>query len=225
MKIFLKHNKQSLKNNKGFTPTPINIGVSSQGERGFTLVELLVVFFIMASILAVVIPGYLEYSTKIELQNLALDVALTVREAQVYGAGARVTSGGSFTTGYGVHFVKGASSFIVFENKSNGSNNLNVYSSPGDIVINTYTIKNGYSVSDLCHPHPSLPQTVCGDTALDIVFNRPNPDASIKYATSGSTVSGFAGQQSYGIIILMSPDQATTSVTIESVGNISVLSQ
>ncbi|MBI4855207.1 MAG: hypothetical protein HY818_00455 [Acetobacterium woodii] len=38
----------------GFTPTPINIGVSSQGEWGFTLVETLVAISIL--LMAVVVP-------------------------------------------------------------------------------------------------------------------------------------------------------------------------
>src|SRR3989304_202002 len=106
MKIFLKHKKRSLKNNKGFT-----------------IIELVVVFFIMASILAVVIPGYLEYSTKLDLENLALDVALTIREAQGYGAGSKVSSAGIFDIPYGVHFdINNPNQFIFFENTDNSDN-------------------------------------------------------------------------------------------------------
>ncbi|MBI4855209.1 MAG: type II secretion system protein [Acetobacterium woodii] len=203
MKIFLKHNKRFPKNN-----------------QGFTLVELLVVFFIMASILAVVIPGYLDYSTKLDLQNLALDVALTIREAQSYGAGAKITSGGSFSTGYGVHFVKGGTSFILFENISDGNGNYNVYSN-ADKTIQTYTMKNGYSIDVICDADDI---TLCKDGSLDVVFNRPNPNAIIKVnkVVSGFFVDGFSGESATGRVDLISPDQATTSVVVESTGNISI---
>lgn len=199
---------------------------SVKNKRGFTLVELLVVFFIMGTILAVIIPDYIGYSTKVELKNLALDIALTIREAQAYGAGAKVTQGGSFDTRYGVHFVKGANSFILFENTSNGNGNDNVYSL-ADNIISTYTIKNGYSIDEICDAN-NLSEcspgnsTVSSLTALDIVFKRPNPGASIKAGGTGPYVDGFTGEKSNAEIVLVSPDQTRISVTIESPGTISV---
>src|SRR3990172_12655861 len=122
MKIFLKHKKRSLKNNKGFT-----------------IIELVVVFFIMVSILAVVIPGYLEYSTKLDLENLALDVALTIREAQSYGAGSKVSSAGIFDIPYGVHFdIRDNPTRLIFYEDTN---NNNLYDdSVTDKVITPYDI-------------------------------------------------------------------------------------
>src|SRR3990167_2894651 len=151
MKIFLKHKKQFPKNNQGFIRYESklfmvfkfkrNFGRDTRNFRtGFTLIELLVVFFIMVSILAVVIPGYLEYSTKLDLENLALDVALTVREAQSYGAGAKVsTSGsGSFNATYGINFdLNNSNKFFFFE--ENGSLG---YDNGIDFLINEYTLKN-----------------------------------------------------------------------------------
>lgn len=52
--IFLKAKNKSQNIKQGFTPTPINIGVSSRGERGFTLVETLVGISIL--LVAVVAP-------------------------------------------------------------------------------------------------------------------------------------------------------------------------
>ena len=166
MKIFLKHKKRSLKNNKGFT-----------------IIELVVVFFIMASILAVVIPGYLEYSTKLDLENLALDVALTIREAQSYGAGSKVTlTGGFFDKPYGVHFdTSNTSRFIFFENTNTADN---IYSG-GDTIINTLIIKPGYFINKLCTQTGGAGY-VCGATSIDIIYKRPNPDAIISRNVSGT---------------------------------------
>lgn len=209
MKISLKHNKRFPKNNKGFT-----------------LVELLVVFFIMASVLAVVIPGYLEYSTKLDLQNLALDVALIVREAQVYGGGAKISStatGGVFDMSYGVHFEKGANSFILFENNSdNVSDNKKRYTS-ADTIIDTYTMKNGYNIYTLCNDEiiDSCASPTVSEGSLDVVFTRPNPNAYIKTG-GGPVTNGSAGFKSTGFVVFISPDQATTTVQVENTGSISI---
>ena len=195
MKIFLKHKKRSLKNNKGFT-----------------IIELVVVFFIMASILAVVIPGYLEYSTKLDLENLALDVALTIREAQSYGAGSKVTlTGGFFDKPYGVHFdTSNTSRFIFFENTNTADN---IYSG-GDTIINTLIIKPGYFINKLCTQTGGAGY-VCGATSIDIIYKRPNPDAIISRNVSG-------GAYNNAKIELISPDRATTSVYVSDNGNVSL---
>lgn len=203
MKISLKHNKRFPKNNKGFT-----------------LVELVVVFFIMASVLAVVIPGYLEYSTKLELENLALDVALTIREAQGYGAGSKVSSVGVFDTPYGIHFnVNDPTHFIFFED----TNKDYKYVSADDYEIDPYEIKNGYAIDSLCATRGGSENCIAGGVYdLDIVFKRPNPDAIITIHNSGGSIIG-GGYQDSAKIELISPDQTTSTIAITSLGAISII--
>lgn len=238
-KVFLKifKGKRELpKTNRGFIPYESklfmifklkrHLGRNTRNFRtGFTLVELLVVFFIMGTILAVILPDYLTYSTKVDLKNLALDVALVVREAQVYGGGAKVSSvatGNVFNISYGVHFEKGLNSFYLFENKSDGNGNENRYTSD-DVIISTYNMKSGYSIYTLCNDEiiDSCANPTVSEGSLDIVFKRPNPDANIKTGT-GSIVGGSAGNKSTGFIVLISPDQATTTVQVENTGSISI---
>ena len=235
MKIFLKHKKQFPKNNQGFIRYESklfmvfkfkrNFGRDTRNFRtGFTLIELLVVFFIMVSILAVVIPGYLEYSTKLDLENLALDVALTIREAQAYGAGSKVSSAGVFDTPYGAHFDirDNPTSFIFYEDTNN--NNLYDDSVTDKVITPTYDIKGGYSINDLCGFKDGVGKE-CGNGMvryLDIVFKRPNPNPIIQLRNSltGGVIHG--GEQDNAQIELISPDQATTSIKINSLGAISI---
>jgi len=207
MKIFLKRKKRFHKNN-----------------QGFTLVELLVVFFIMASILAVIIPGYLDYSTKLDLDNLALDVALTIREAQSYGAGVKVSNAGDFDTPFGVHFdINNPNQFIFFENTDNSDS---VYKPPDglpdDTIIDRYDIKAGYAISDLCGSKGGgSPDCNSGGVQyLDIIFKRPNPDAIITIRNNGGGM--FGGNQDSGGIKLVSPDTTFKNINVVSPSSISV---
>jgi len=176
----------------------------------------------MASILAVVIPGYLEYSTKLDLENLALDVALTVREAQSYGAGAKVsTSGsGSFNATYGINFdLNNSNKFFFFE--ENGSLG---YDNGIDFLINEYTVKNGYSLYDVCLSDGGNKE--CNKKGNDvrgtvIYFTRPNPDAIIYRRNNGGNIIG--GPWESASLEFISPDQATTTVQIRKTGAISIL--
>lgn len=246
MKNFLKYCKKFPRESGGFTPTPISrngsvmkmrnggndshtsyhkvfgeIGVSLQGKRGFTLVELLVVFFIMASILAVIAPDYFAYSSKLDLENLALDVALTIREAQAYGSGARVNQAGtSFDTAYGVHFeVASPNSFIFFENTSTGDN---VYT-PADTILNTYSMKSDYLIRDLCGSTSGGGEQCDisgGVKYLDIIFKRPNPGAIITISNNGGNPIG--GLKDTARVEIISPDGGIKNIKVSSFGAISI---
>lgn len=203
MKIFLKRKKGFYKN-----------------HQGFTLVELLVVFFIMASILAVIVPDYFTYSSKLDLDNLTLDVALTIREAQSYGAGSKVSSAGIFDTPYGVHFnANDPTRFIFFEDTDKNDR----YTSADDYEIDTYGIKNGYAIDDLCATRGGSPTCTSGGVYdLDIIFKRPNPDAIIAIRSNGGGILG-GGYQDSASIKLISPDQITANINVTSLGAISIV--
>lgn len=198
MKIFLKPN------------------TSHKNNRGFTLVELLVVFFIMTAMLAVVIPGYLTYSTKVELDNLVLDIALTIREAQGYGGGSKVSSTGFFDIPYGVHFdMNDRNHFIFFEDTDKDG----WYTVGADTILNRYTTKDGYTLNALCTRGAGSTNKLCsGITYVDITYKRPNPDAIIQR----NNIAVDNGTQNIAWIELISPDQATTSAKVSSNGNISI---
>src|SRR3989344_8294101 len=76
-------------------------------SAGFTLIELLVVTAIIVVVSGVVLANQNRFGGQVLLQNFAYDVALSIRQAQVYGlAVARAGSGGTatFGTSYGIHF-------------------------------------------------------------------------------------------------------------------------
>lgn len=78
---------------------------NKQGKynRGVSLIELLVVIAIFMIISSMTIFSYNDFRSSISIQNLADDVALSVRKAQNYAIGA-VGSSGYFVYGYGLNF-------------------------------------------------------------------------------------------------------------------------
>ncbi len=82
-------------------------------NKGFTLLELLFVIAIFAILTATVIYNYGNFNSNIIMSNLAYEVALEIRQAQVYSLGVRGTpvvgEDASFDTRYGVLFTVGDS--------------------------------------------------------------------------------------------------------------------
>ncbi len=77
-------------------------------NNGFSLIELMVTISIFLLITTVTMVNYPRFSNKLSLDLLAQDVALSFRQAQIFGSsvfGAKGISGQATTFGaYGVHF-------------------------------------------------------------------------------------------------------------------------
>src|SRR5512133_2633560 len=97
-------------NKKTTNPTPESRKLNH--VRGFSLIEMIVVIGIIALLSTVTLSNYKDVSSRISLENLAQQIALTVRQAQVYGISV-VRGTGSVYPSYGVHFA-GQNSFVLF---------------------------------------------------------------------------------------------------------------
>jgi len=95
-----------------------------KGNKGFTLVELLVTITIFVMLTAVVLWNQAKFNSTILLTNLAYDTALTIRQAQTYGINIKsfTANGDTDFVPYGVHFETTAGndkSFILFADRDN----------------------------------------------------------------------------------------------------------
>src|SRR6185369_828665 len=90
-------------------------------EQGFTLVELLISIAIFTMITSVAVFNHAEFNGSVLLTNLAYEIALSVRQAQVYGTTVKQSSDINtvrFDSGYGVHFNTAApTTYTLFEDK------------------------------------------------------------------------------------------------------------
>lgn len=178
---------------------------------GFTIVEVVIVVFIASVIASVVIVKYKNFSNSIQLENAALDVALSVREAQVFGISSRgTTTMKSFFYGYGVRFDStDPNSYISFID----SEGDNLWYNSSNEHMKTTAFAQGYSVNDLCVITPPSALWDCTTpTVLNILFQRPKVNAIIKTAESSTSSSAR--------IELMSPSGATTSINISESGQV-----
>lgn len=187
---------------------------------GFTLIELLVVTAIIVVVSSVVLTSNNRFGGVVQLENLAYDIALSIRQAQVYGIavqkfGTNCSAAGAkcYESGYGVHFnTADPDHYELFADVDKNG----LFASSENVPPSPYTIRNGFKISGLCAPQGTDAATckqVSPVSQVDIVFIRPEPNAYI-------TTDG--GAKDSARIILRSPRGDVMSIVVERNGQIAV---
>lgn len=172
----------------------------------------MVVTAIFVILTALVLASNSRFGNRIVLQNLAHDVSLSIREAQIFGIAVRRYGSNEFDVGYGMHFVPGSSYELFADSNSNG------FWDAGETVRAT-TMAGGYSIASLCSP-----ESTCGLSRLDIVFRRPEPDAciGINGIVSRNASEQCISTQTRATITVQSPRADQSVIVIDASGQISV---
>lgn len=179
-------------------------------SSGFTLVEVSVAVAIVALISTVVLTNYRGFDSSVVLTNLAHDVALSIREAQVFGISVR-GEGSGFDSGYGVHFdTDSSSTYTLFGDITTGGG----YDG-SDTEVDLYTFDQRYGIDSLYEIESDGSYTPISDS-LDIVFTRPDPEPTFFVNGSERAMTGIR-------VTIASPDGSTRSVEVFSTGQISVV--
>ncbi len=140
---------------------------ATHSSRGFTLVEMIVTVGIFALISASIIARNATFDEEVLLNNMAYDIALSVRRAQNYGINVRASEG-QFDRPYGVHFNTGEQTYAFFADADADD----LYDAPEEL-LETFTLGRGATVKALC----DLSNTSCDLKELTVLFKRPDPDA------------------------------------------------
>jgi hypothetical protein len=157
------------------------------------------------------------------LDNLAQDVALSIRLAQSYGLNVRGDGSGAFEASYGVHFDKATvnpAEYIIYRDTNRGPDFK--YDVSG-IELERFFIGTGYTIADVC-----LVDSVGVDSdcffadgaeldAIDVAFDRPKPDANFVGLRLGAVISTNYKEV---IITVREPDGVTKEIHVLATGYI-----
>ncbi len=176
------------------------------------------VLTIFGIITAIVSFNYGAFNNQIVLGNLAYEIAMQVREAQVLSLGVRGANN-DFDDRYGVYFVAGSNSFISFIDKENGG-------VADGLCKDGAAICDCVGTDDECQKNIILPRKMKIESFKDLLgqtlngpiyvtFDRPNPEAIIKQGDGTTITTGVD-------IIISSPDKQYKKITIRQNGYMSV---
>jgi prepilin-type N-terminal cleavage/methylation domain-containing protein len=217
MSIFSHHSRFS---GKGFF---------AKKSRGFTVIELLVVLAIITILSAVFIFQQKRFDSSTLLRSLAYSIALTIRQAQVYGTSVRQfgTAANSFNYSYGVYFSSGDLKHYYLFADVNGDKQR---ASDGSEDVQTFTIGSGYTLMRFCATPSGAGAAQCSDSGtpiswMVIYFKRPNPDACFATSIDANTCNLNTSTYQDAYIQLQGPTGGagdTRRITVTSTGQITV---
>lgn len=190
---------------------------------------------IMTIIMSIVLTSQSSFNKTLILANTAYDIALSLRSAQSYGLGNRITSSVS-NAGYGIHFTTG-NSFTLFADTYPAVDQLGLChpqadsstpdARPGNCVYEAsygtnqtertkdYTLNNGITISNFCaYANGWSCVNGGGLSSLDIVFARPNQDAFM--SVNGS----YSSSLTKACLTITSPQGGFRYVSVASSGAI-----
>lgn len=155
-------------------------------NRGFSLIELLIVVSIITIITVFAVARHASFDSSTLLNNLAYEVAVTIREAQAYGISVRKASSGQFNAAYGVYFNDASgtnNSYVFFQDL----NNNGAYDYNEGEHIETYVMGRGHTIADVCIIVGGASQN-CSVNEIAVLFRRPKPDAIINGQSNASAL-------------------------------------
>jgi prepilin-type N-terminal cleavage/methylation domain-containing protein len=205
-----------------------------KGSKGFSLTELIIVFAIFAVVSSIALFDQGRLSSNVLLTNMSYEVALAIREAQVYGLGVRnagdstVVNDSEFLGEYGAHFdIANPREIYLFGNRYGIS--ANPAFDPGEEIYQ-YIFENqrGNKITAICvgDIEPTNGERCTNDLNnkyrvnwVDIVFRRPNPSPLVytNNAAGGSRVVGRVY-----VVVNNLDDESCRTIVVESTGQIRV---
>lgn len=158
------------------------ISVPSVQSRGFSLIELMVTIAIVILVTSISLARYGSFNNSVLLKSQAFEVALDIREAQLFGVSISGRSNNDFRGAFGVHFdissTGSANVYRLFQSDVD-----NQYQA-GEEVGDSYTIDPRFLITGI-----TTDQSGCDPQQASVAFRRPNFDALLWTSGGGSCMS------------------------------------
>ena len=149
---------------------------------GFSLLEVMVTAAIIGIITAVVVINYGSFNNTILLRNQAFEIALQLREAQVYAVSVRGDST-EFREEYGIYFdMSNSQQYLLFQDIGSATP---AYYDVGEGVGKASNIDSRFALDRICVNFSSSEDCSNEVDDLSISFKRPDFDAQF------ASVDGF----------------------------------
>src|SRR3989344_1359172 len=192
---------------------------------GMSYIELIVVLSIFSIMTSVVLFNYGDFQAKVDIRNLASDIALKVVEAQKMSLSGQlppqaqynlIGSPSTWNPASGVFIdLSEPGSFIYFANVLDPASGL--YETPPnctDECLDGINITKGNTISGLTVFYQGGGSDALDD--LNVTFARPNSAAVLKSSTA------FSGTVSYVQVSISSPKGVTSNIKFYASGRIQV---
>lgn len=170
-------------------------------QAGMTYIELIVVLSIFAVMSTVVMYNYGDFQSKVDIKNLASDIALKIVEAQKSSLSGKLPLNppDNWKPSYGVYFdtssEEGKKSLIYFANIGAGD-----FYGDSDVILDKPEIKRNYYISDLKCDGASIESGI-----LSIVFRRPDSRALMPCSNAQIFISSPGSEPSTASISISAP--------------------
>ncbi len=162
-------------------------------KRGFSIVEMIVVIGIFTVITGVVLFNLPQFRDQTILELIAQDMAITIRQAQVFGISTRSFKGQFPSHGVFFNLLDNAAldpwkkSFILFADVASGDGDYSLPSvacGSNNECVEQFNIQGNVEIFALLSCSPG-----CAPIAtqqLSVAFIRPNPEAIFKPTIAGT---------------------------------------
>ncbi|MDD5145535.1 MAG: type II secretion system protein [Candidatus Pacebacteria bacterium] len=138
-------------------------------NKGFTLVEIMVVISIIGIMSAITIPRYRSGQNHLALQRAASKLAQDIRRAEemVISSADCPACGGSSARGYGVFAISGSDSYILYADTQSPDK----FYSGSDAVLETIKLEKNIVISGINTPQ----------NQISVNFEPPDPAVNLNY--------------------------------------------
>lgn len=157
-----------------------------KSQSGFSLVEMMVVIGIFTVITGVVLFNLPQFRDQTVLELIAQDMAITIRQAQVFGISTRAFSDKFPSHGAFFNLVDNAQldpwkkSFVLFADVDGNDNNYSVPTEScfsNDECVEQFNIQGPVEIKNLLACINGACNPISPGELLTVAFVRPNPEA------------------------------------------------